>query len=36
LAEAEYSGPVIFELTVDQALESLDVIRSIRPVTLNE
>jgi len=34
LTEANFTGPVIFELTVDQALESLDVIRSLRPEAL--
>jgi sugar phosphate isomerase/epimerase len=31
LATARFSGPVIFELTVEEALRSLDVIRSLRP-----
>ncbi len=31
LAEAGFGGPVIFELTVDQALASLEVIRRARP-----
>lgn len=31
LAEAEFDGPIIFELTVGQALASLEVIRAIRP-----
>ena len=31
LATARFSGPVIFELTVEEALSSLDVIRSLRP-----
>jgi sugar phosphate isomerase/epimerase len=31
LSDAQYSGPIIFELTVDQSLKSLDYIRSIRP-----
>ena len=31
LEKADYSGPIIFELTVEEALASLDRIRSIRP-----
>lgn len=31
LVEADYAGPVIFELTVAEALASLDEIRSLRP-----
>ncbi len=31
LVEANFTGPVIFELSLQQALESLDVIRSLRP-----
>ncbi len=31
LAEANYQGPLVFELTVDEALESMRVIRSVRP-----
>jgi sugar phosphate isomerase/epimerase len=31
LSEADFSGPVIFELTIEQALESLNLIREIRP-----
>lgn len=31
LSEAGYSGPFIFELTVQEAVESLNVVRSIRP-----
>lgn len=31
LVEAGFSGPVIFELTLDQALTSMDVIRRLRP-----
>lgn len=34
LSEAGYAGPVIFELTLEQALDSLDTIRSIRPEVL--
>ena len=34
LAEANFAGPLIFELRVEQALASLDVIRSIRPGVL--
>jgi sugar phosphate isomerase/epimerase len=37
LAEADYQGPVVFELPVDASLASLDLIRSLRPeaVTAN-
>lgn len=31
LVAAEYDGPVVFELTIEEALASLKVIRSIRP-----
>lgn len=31
LAEVEFSGPVIFELTVEEALASMEVIRTLRP-----
>ena len=31
LSRANYQGPLVFELKVDEALESLEVIRSIRP-----
>jgi sugar phosphate isomerase/epimerase len=31
LSQANYQGPLVFELKVDEALESLAVIRSIRP-----
>jgi|GEM_PF-5146886 len=31
LAEVGFAGPIIFELTVPEALESLDVIRRSRP-----
>jgi len=34
LMEAGFDGPVIFELTVEEALASLDVIRSVRPGVL--
>jgi sugar phosphate isomerase/epimerase len=34
LKEAAYTGPVIFELTVAQALASLEVIRELRPGVL--
>ncbi len=36
LAQANYPGPLVFELNVNEALESLEVIRSIRPDTLKE
>jgi sugar phosphate isomerase/epimerase len=35
LVRADYSGPIIFELRVDEALASLDVIRSLRPMVLS-
>ena len=31
LAAATFSGPLVFELTVDEALESLKVVKSLRP-----
>ena len=31
LAEARFNGPIIFELTVEEALASLEVIRRVRP-----
>ena len=31
LAEANFNGPLVFELKVDEALASLDVVRSLRP-----
>jgi sugar phosphate isomerase/epimerase len=34
LAEVSYDGPIIFELTVEEALASLDVIRRLRPAAL--
>lgn len=34
LAEAEFDGPIIFELTVEEALASLDMIRAMRPGVL--
>jgi len=36
LAAAEFDGPVIFELTVKEALASLDVVRSMRPHLLGQ
>jgi sugar phosphate isomerase/epimerase len=36
LVEANYQGPLVFELTVDEALESLEVIKSVRPDYLKE
>ncbi|MFH1633831.1 MAG: cobamide remodeling phosphodiesterase CbiR [Chloroflexota bacterium] len=36
LSEANYTGPVIFELTVEEALDSLEVIRAVRPELLSE
>jgi sugar phosphate isomerase/epimerase len=35
LAQAGFDGPLIFELSVEEALASLDVIRSLRPATLS-
>ncbi len=35
LTEAGFSGPLIFELTVEEALASLEVIRSLRPDILS-
>jgi sugar phosphate isomerase/epimerase len=34
LAEAGFTGPIIFELTVEEALASLEVIRALRPELL--
>jgi sugar phosphate isomerase/epimerase len=34
LAEAQFNGPLIFELTVEEALASLEVIRKVRPGVL--
>ena len=34
LAEAQFRGPIIFELTVEEALASLEVIRTMRPGVL--
>ncbi|MDO9347768.1 MAG: cobamide remodeling phosphodiesterase CbiR, partial [Anaerolineales bacterium] len=31
LAEANFGGPLVFELKVEEALESLEVVRSVRP-----
>jgi sugar phosphate isomerase/epimerase len=31
LAEANFGGPLVFELKIEEALESLEVIRSVRP-----
>jgi sugar phosphate isomerase/epimerase len=36
LAEINYKGPLVFELKVDEALESLKVVKSIRPNSLKE
>lgn len=36
LAEAGFSGPIIFELTLDQALASMEVIRKVRPGVIGE
>jgi hypothetical protein len=32
--EARFDGPIIFELTVEEALASLEVIRAVRPGVL--
>jgi sugar phosphate isomerase/epimerase len=36
LVEAGFTGPVVFELAVDEAVKSLEVIRSVRPQYLQE
>jgi sugar phosphate isomerase/epimerase len=36
LVEAEFQGPIIFELTVDEALTSREVVRALRPGVLSE
>jgi sugar phosphate isomerase/epimerase len=36
LAAANFTGPLVFELNVDEALESLNVVRSIRPNYIKE
>jgi sugar phosphate isomerase/epimerase len=36
LAAANFTGPFVFELNVDEALESLEVVKSIRPGYLKE
>lgn len=36
LVKADYQGPLVFELTVKEALESLEVVRSIRPDYVKE
>ncbi len=36
LVEVNFTGPVIFELSLQQALESLDVIRTLSPSTLSK
>ena len=36
LAAANFSGPLVFELKVDEALESLQVVKSVRPHYLKE
>ena len=35
LAAANFTGPLVFELNVDEALKSLEVVKSIRPNLLN-
>jgi sugar phosphate isomerase/epimerase len=36
LATANFNGPLVFELNTDEALESLKVVKSIRPASLKE
>lgn len=36
LTKAHFTGPIIFELTVPEALASMEVIRSIRPGVLDD
>lgn len=36
LVAANYTGPLVFELNVDEALQSLEVIKSIRPNVIKE
>jgi sugar phosphate isomerase/epimerase len=36
LAAANFTGPLVFELNVDEALESLNIVKSIRPNYLKE
>ena len=36
LAAAHFTGPLVFELNVDEALESLEVVKSIRPDYMKE
>lgn len=36
LAAANYTGPLVFELNVDEAMQSLEVIKSIRPNIIKE
>jgi sugar phosphate isomerase/epimerase len=36
LTAANFSGPLVFELSVEEALQSLGVIRSIRPDVIKE
>jgi sugar phosphate isomerase/epimerase len=36
LAAANFTGPLVFELNVDEALESLEVVKSIRPEYMEE
>jgi sugar phosphate isomerase/epimerase len=36
LAAANFSGPLVFELNVDEALQSLNVVKSIRPIHIKE
>jgi sugar phosphate isomerase/epimerase len=35
LAEAQFSGPIVLELTIEEALASMQVIRQIRPNLLD-
>jgi sugar phosphate isomerase/epimerase len=34
LAAANFTGPLVFELTVEEALESLNVVKTVRPQLL--
>jgi sugar phosphate isomerase/epimerase len=36
LATANFNGPLVFELNTDEALESLKIVKLIRPNTLKE
>jgi sugar phosphate isomerase/epimerase len=36
LAAANFSGPLVFELNVEEAMESLNIVKSIRPNYIKE